>query len=608
MADREQRIFRGPGPWTAFRLALPVLLLPCIGCMSLPWSTSKKTDTPPGPADSLVLGDGGLVRDKGVDSEKQAELDGAKRLYQDKEYAKAEVMFHKIAHAQGNWLATAHATFQTASKKLALPIADDALYYEAVCQVYQKNYRDAEGTLRKYMKEFRNGAHANEANRRLFDIANYWLDDTRKLMQAYEEKREGKRFWVMPASYVHWSHDKPLMDSEGHALQCLEDVRLNDIGGPLGEKALFYIATIKFFREDYKDADYYYSQLYEHYPNSPLAPKAIKQAIICKQLSTGGSCYDCRPVEESRKLIDTAARAYPQLISRDKDWISRQLVSVNLQQADRDFNIAEFYRRSGHPGSAYFYYELVIRRYPNTEYAEKAAALKNAVRDKVVHEQGTTAADPKLAPDPGQSCSAVQPRRQSQRHSGPGTAAIVAARALERIVLSLEDSMAKLLSRGCPCFLMGWLALTLASCSSDGHFTLFGYSTRPNYDPGIRTVYVPIFQNVTYARGLEFDLTRAVIREIEAKTPFKTTDCRANADTELIGKIVSTTKGVITVNQLGEVRDAQAGMGVELVWRDLRPGSTGTILSIERKKEEVRGEVPAIPAAGRETAAPPRRW
>ena len=58
--------------------------------------------------------------------------------------------------------------------------------------------------------------------------------------------------------------------------------------------------------EDYKDADYYYSQLYEHYPNSALAPKAIKQAIICKQLSTGGSCYDCRSVEESRKLIDVA--------------------------------------------------------------------------------------------------------------------------------------------------------------------------------------------------------------------------------------------------------------------------------------------------------------
>jgi len=42
-------------------------------------------------------------------------------------------------------------------------------------------------------------------------------------------------------------------------------------------------------------------------------------------------------------------------VSKDQEWISRQLVGINLQQADRDFNIAEYYRRVGHPGSAYFY-------------------------------------------------------------------------------------------------------------------------------------------------------------------------------------------------------------------------------------------------------------
>jgi outer membrane protein assembly factor BamD (BamD/ComL family) len=395
-----QRDSRGLGPRTILRLGLSASLFLSVGCIALPWSQAKKPDPARGPADSLVLREGGLERDKSLDNEVQAKVDIGKRLYQEKEYAKAEAIFHRINHLGEKSIFSLNFTedswdFEKKKIKLkdiALPVLDDALYYEALCQYYQSNYREAEGTLRKYAKEYRNGAHADEVNRRLFDIANYWLDDTRTLMQAYEEKREGKRFWVAPASYVHWSHDKPMLDSEGHAIQCLEDVRLNDIGGPLGEKALFYIATIKFFREDYKDADYYYSQLYEHYPNSALAPKAIKQAIISKQLSTGGSCYDCRAVEESRKLIDVATRAYPQMTAKDGDWISRQLVSINLQQADRDFNIAEFYRRTGHPGSAYFYYELVIRRYPNTDYAEKATARKNEVRDKVAHEQAAVAA------------------------------------------------------------------------------------------------------------------------------------------------------------------------------------------------------------------------
>src|SRR5262249_28333518 len=96
--------------------------------------------------------------------------------------------------------------------------------------------------------------------------------------------------------------------------------------------------------------------------------------------------------------------------------------------------------------------------------------------------------------------------------------------------------------------------------------------TRPNYDPSIRTVYVPIFSNTTMRRGIEFELTRAVVREIEAKTPLKVVSDRSCADTELIGKIVNETKGLNMYNQLGEIRDAQMTLTVELSGRDLPPG------------------------------------
>src|SRR5262249_35169235 len=73
-------------------------------------------------------------------------------------------------------------------------------------------------------------------------------------------------------------------------------------------------------------------------------------------------------------------------------------------------------------------------------------------------------------------------------------------------------------------------------------------------------------------RGIEFDLTRAIIREIEANTPFKVASCRERADTELGCKIVNWRKAVILNNQLNETRDAEIGIAVELTWRDLRPG------------------------------------
>ncbi len=279
-------------------------------------------------------------------------------------------------------------------------ILDEALYYEGECQRLQDNFRDAEGTFRKYIKEFRvTGQYVEQANRRLFDIANYWLDDTRAQMQAYEEKREGKRWLIMPNWYFHVSRDKPLLDMEGHALELLQEVGLNDIkgsirtvdGGPsVGERALFFLATVKFFRADYHEADFYYTQLYENHPNSPLAPKAIKQSIICKQVMNGGTAYDTRAVEEARKLIDRYQSAYPEW-NKDRDWLTRQLGSIHLQQADRDLKIAEFYRRTGHPGSAYFYYELVRRRYPNTDYAKQADERMRDLRGLAEREQGFAA-------------------------------------------------------------------------------------------------------------------------------------------------------------------------------------------------------------------------
>jgi polyhydroxyalkanoate synthesis regulator phasin/F0F1-type ATP synthase assembly protein I len=42
------------------------------------------------------------------------------------------------------------------------------------------------------------------------------------------------------------------------------------------------------------------------------------------------------------------------------------------KDADRDIEIAEFYRRTGKFGTAHFYFQLVQRRYPGTNFAEKA--------------------------------------------------------------------------------------------------------------------------------------------------------------------------------------------------------------------------------------------
>jgi TolA-binding protein len=390
----------------AAALLLPLGMLLTTGCLSgaglNPWS-KPATPVPDAPADSLVLRGDHLEPDKAPVVGKVAdELAGAKELYRRGDYPAAEKLFAKIAN----------------NTKNAAQVAEEARYYEADCLRLQSRYPKAADTYKKCLDDFPSGLKHDEANKHMFDIANYWLDETRKAMETAQEQKDGKRWFSSSVKFVHWEDTKPLLDMEGRAMDLLEYVHINDPVGPLGEKALFYMGSVKFFREDYTEADHYFSQIPNSRPNSELAPKATELAIISKQLSTGGPEYDGRKCMEARQMIDMALRNYPTLAEKKGQFLERQVWSINQQEADRDFLVAEFYKRTGHPGAAYFYYELVRRRYPGSKYAKEAVARMEEVRHAVdvaqahAHETAPPPPSPKLPPSnrPTPVETAPQPR------------------------------------------------------------------------------------------------------------------------------------------------------------------------------------------------------
>ncbi len=123
---------------------------------------------------------------------------------------------------------------------------------------------------------------------------------------------------------------------------------------------------------------------------------------------------------------------------------------------------------------------------------------------------------------------------------------------------------------------MSACALLLPACASwDGHFDIFGYTTQPNYDLRFKTISVLVFknktpQNLTPVPGLEMDLTKAVVREIEWKTPYKVISC--DGETELRGTIVSFSKSLLNYTPFNTVREAETVMTVELIWRNRLTG------------------------------------
>ena len=112
-----------------------------------------------------------------------------------------------------------------------------------------------------------------------------------------------------------------------------------------------------------------------------------------------------------------------------------------------------------------------------------------------------------------------------------------------------------------------WLQATIATALAG-----CGYSTRPMYPCSVQTVYVPMFQSKVFRRGMEFQLTEAVIKEIERKTPYKVVRS-ANAYTTLKGEIKGARKRVLIQTPEDEPRELEMALTVDIEWRDNRSGA-----------------------------------
>jgi len=370
-ASKRQQTWKNMKLMLARQIPGLFLTIAATGCVTDGLAYVGLPTAPPLPKESMVLRPDGPVQEQPLDPKSpEGRLAGAKEFFRLKEYSKAERIFHRLSDDKKN-----------------PQVAEEATYYEAECLRLQGHYPRAADTYVKLLKNFERTAYREQAVQHMYDIANYWLDDTRDQMREAREVKDGKRWFVTPR-FFSLDKSKPFMDREGRAIEKLEQVRWNDINGPLADKALFLAGSVKFFNEDYREADHFFSQIVERHNTSELAPQAIELAIISKHMSTGGSDYDGRKVAEARQMVHAALQNFPTLAEKKKDFLSRQLSGITFQQAEKDYKLAEFYKRTGHPGSAYFYYEIVKRRYPGTKFADEATKRMEELKTKVVAKEG----------------------------------------------------------------------------------------------------------------------------------------------------------------------------------------------------------------------------
>ena len=112
-----------------------------------------------------------------------------------------------------------------------------------------------------------------------------------------------------------------------------------------------------------------------------------------------------------------------------------------------------------------------------------------------------------------------------------------------------------------------------------------GYSSKSLLRSNVRSIYVPIFDNNTFRRGLEFDLTKAVRDQILLRTRLNIVD-KDEADSILFGKISSVAEGVLIEDTRDNIVESRVTVGVDIRWVDKRTGRT----IIERKNISMPAE------------------
>ena len=111
-------------------------------------------------------------------------------------------------------------------------------------------------------------------------------------------------------------------------------------------------------------------------------------------------------------------------------------------------------------------------------------------------------------------------------------------------------------------------AILVTGCASD---PTRGYAFRPSFDTAIRTVTVPVFENPTFHHGVEVDLTDAIIKEIQQRTPWVVVT--SGAESTLRGVIADVQMRPLTTSRrTGLIEDVAVAITVNFEWRDARTG------------------------------------
>lgn len=277
--------------------------------------------------------------------------DGDNEGQEQSQFARAATLFDRAAEAEPE-----------------SALAQDARFMQAECLFFTDRLPAAADVYQKLQKDFPRNRHSDRIAARLFEITQYWIDT---------DKARPRSWWSLNL----FDPTRPRLDTQGHAIRILDQIRYDDPTGRLADDATMAAAAEYIRQGDYEMADEFLTDLRDTFPDSDHFFLAHLLGIRAKLETYGGPRYSGLMLEEAEKLITQTRQRFPQKMQDQEiaDMIARAAAEVAYRRAEHLFQRAQYREKRSEIRAAAKYYQHILDDYPDTPLADKSRERLEAI-------------------------------------------------------------------------------------------------------------------------------------------------------------------------------------------------------------------------------------
>lgn len=99
------------------------------------------------------------------------------------------------------------------------------------------------------------------------------------------------------------------------------------------------------------------------------------------------------------------------------------------------------------------------------------------------------------------------------------------------------------------------------------------YTNESLFPQDVESVCLDMFDNETFRRDIEYELSDALAKRIEADTPYKIISSKDRADTVISGRIVTSTEHALSYErETGRILEKELELKAVVNWKNLKTG------------------------------------